>query len=310
MAFTRLRIGRIFAGIADAPAVLGTPRPAWAGLPGDRPLVMGVLNVTPDSFSDGGVHRDPAVAIASGRKMFEDGADIVDVGAESTRPGAPPLDPAEEQARLLPVVRALAAHGPVSADTRNAATMQAALAAGARIINDVSALGHDPSAAGVVARAGCPVVLMHMRGTPQTMQARTDYADVAAEVFNELAARIAAAEAAGIARGNIVADPGIGFAKTAAQNLVLLDRLAGFHGLGVRLLVGASRKSFIGRFGGAATTAERLPGSLAAALFALARGVQLLRVHDVAATVQAVRLWRASADPERITSLDNLPSGS
>ncbi|WP_448586880.1 dihydropteroate synthase [Thermaurantiacus sp.] len=268
---------------------------------------MGVLNVTPDSFSDGGRHLDASAAIAAGRKMFADGADLVDVGAESTRPGAAAIDPAEEQARLLPVVRALAGIGPVSADTRNAATMRAALAAGARVVNDVSGLAHDPDAARVVAEAGCPVVLMHMRGTPETMQARATYADVAAEVFAELAARLGAAEAAGIARRNIVADPGLGFAKTAEQNLVLLERLAAFHGLGVRLLVGASRKSFIGRFGGAASPADRLPGSLAAALVAAARGAHVLRVHDVAETVQALRIWRAAADP---SSLDKLPGRS
>jgi dihydropteroate synthase len=310
IAFTQLCVGGSFAELTAAPATLSTPRPAWAGLPGDRPLVMGVLNVTPDSFSDGGLHFDPAAAIAAGRRMFDDGADIVDVGAESTRPGAAELPPAEEQARLLPVLRALAGAGPLSVDTRHAATMRAALDAGVRIINDVSGLSHDPAAARVVADAGCPVVLMHMRGTPATMQARTDYADVAAEVFAELAGRIRAAEAAGIARRNIVADPGIGFAKTAAQNLVLLQRLAAFHGLGVRLLVGVSRKSFIGRFGGAANPPGRLPGSLAAALFALSRGAQILRVHDVAETVQAVRIWRSCADGERAGGLDNIAGGS
>lgn len=310
VAFTALRIGSAFAGIAEAPAALSAPRPAWAGLAADRPLVMGVINITPDSFSDGGVHLDPDAAIASGRRMFEDGADIVDLGAESTRPGAAPLELAEEHRRLLPVLRALVAHGPVSVDTRNALTMRAALDAGARVVNDVSALTHDALALATVAEAGCPVVLMHMRGTPATMQARTDYRDVAAEVFAELAARIAAAEAAGIARASIVADPGIGFAKTAAQNLELLDRLAGLHGLGVRLMAGASRKSFIGRFAGVPEPANRLPGSLAAALFALARGAQLLRVHDVAATVQAVRLWRACCDPGAAQGLDNRPTGS
>jgi dihydropteroate synthase len=268
---------------------------------------MGVLNLTPDSFSDGGLHLDPRVASEAGRRMFADGADIVDVGAESTRPGAAPLPPEDEQARLLPVLRVLAGRGPVSVDTRNATTMRAALDAGARIINDVSALTHDPRAAATLADAGCPVVLMHMRGTPETMRDHATYADVAAEVLAELSARIAAAEAAGIARENIVADPGIGFAKTAEQNLMLLERLAAFHGLGVRLLVGASRKSFIGRYGGAADPADRLPGSLAAALFAAARGAHVLRVHDVAATVQALAIWRAATDP---ASLDNRPSRS
>lgn len=297
MAFTRLRIGSIFAGIADAPEVLSAPRSPWAGLAVDRPLVMGILNITPDSFADGGRHFETTTAIAAGQRMRREGADIIDIGAESTRPGAAPLDPAEERARLLPVLRALVADGPVSVDTRNALTMRAALDEGARAINDVSALAYDAAAARVVAEAGAPVVLMHMRGTPATMDGLATYADVAAEVFAELAARITAAEAAGIERRNIVVDPGIGFAKTAAQNLVLLDRLAGLHGLGVRLLVGASRKSFIGRFTDAPRPDDRLPGSLAAALFALSRGVQMLRVHDVAATVQALRVWQAAAAP-------------
>jgi dihydropteroate synthase len=290
-----------------AAAAASLPAPILPGLPTDRPLVMGVINVTPDSFSDGGDRLRPEDAIAAGEAMLAAGADILDIGGESTRPGAEPVPPAEEIRRIAPVVAALARRAPVSVDTRHAATMQAALAAGARIVNDVSGLAHDPAAAEVVAAAGCPVVLMHMRGTPATMQAEAVYGDVAAEVLAELAARLGAAEAAGVARRNIVADPGLGFAKTAAQNLVLLDRLAAFHGLGVRLLVGASRKSFIGRFGGAASPADRLPGSLAAALVAAARGAQVLRVHDVAETVQALRIWRAAADP---SSLDKLPGRS
>lgn len=312
LAFTRLRLGGAFAGPSDAPAVLSAPRPAWAGLPGDRPLVMGVVNVTPDSFSDGGDHFDTGVAIAAGEKMFADGADLVDVGGESTRPGAPRMPPEIEQARALPVVRALARLGPVSIDTRQAATMRAALEAGARIVNDVSALAFDPQAAPTVAAAGCPVVLMHMRGTPETMRGLATYADPAAEVLAELAARIEAAEAAGIARERIVADPGIGFAKTPAQNLVMLERFAAFHALGVRLMAGVSRKSFIGRFADVPDVRRRLPGSLAASLFALSRGAHILRVHDVAETVQAVRIWQACADPHAVAgeTLDKLAGGS
>jgi dihydropteroate synthase len=307
LAFARLRVGEAFLGIADAPASLIEARPAWASLPAGRPLVMGVINVTPDSFSDHGRHFDPGAAVDAGLAMLADGADILDVGGESTRPGADTVEVEEELARVLPVVRSLAGQGAVvSIDTRNAATMRAALDAGARAVNDVSGLAHDPAAAGVVAAAGCPVVLMHMRGTPATMRDHTAYADVAAEVFAELAARIAAAEAAGIARANIAADPGIGFAKTPRQNLVLLDRLAAFHGLGVPLLVGASRKSFIGRFAGAPDWA-RLPGSLAAALSAASRGAQVIRVHDVAETVQALRIWRAVADPAEAADLAEPP---
>jgi dihydropteroate synthase len=273
-----------------------SPRPALLpGLPAGRPLVMGTLNVTPDSFSDGGRFLAADRAIAAGEAMRAAGADIIDIGGESTRPGADPVPVAEEQARVLPVIRALAPGGPVSIDTRNAVTMRAALAAGAAIVNDVSALRHDPEALSAVAEAGCPVVLMHMRGTPATMKALATYRDVALDVAEELAARVAEAEAAGIPRGRIVLDPGIGFAKTPAQNLALLARLGVLHGLGCPLLVGVSRKSFIGLYGGAPNTDDRLPGSLAAGLAAVAAGAAILRVHDVAETVQALALWQAIA---------------
>lgn len=271
------------------------PPPVLPGLPDGRPLVMGVINVTPDSFSDGGDHLRPEDAIAAGRAMVAAGADILDVGGESTRPGADRIPPAEEIGRIVPVIAALARLAPVSVDTRNAATMQAALAAGARIVNDVSGLAHDPEAAAVVAAAGCPVVLMHMRGTPATMNALADYADVALDVHDELAERIARAEAAGIARARIVVDPGIGFAKTAAQNLALLRRLPLFRGFGLNLLVGVSRKRFIGHYGDAPDPRSRGPGSLAAALWAAINGASILRVHDVAETVQALKVWRAIA---------------
>ena len=267
----------------------------WAALPG-RPLVMGVLNVTPDSFSDGGDHLDPATAIAAGEQMVADGADILDIGGESTRPGSAAVTPAEEQARILPVIAGLRSAGvPLSVDTRNAATMAAALDAGATIVNDVSALRHDPAAAAVVARRGCPVILMHMRGTPATMTALTTYGDVAADVAAELAATVASAEAAGIARVQIALDPGIGFAKTGEQNLPLLRGLGHIAALGFPLVVGVSRKRFIGTLGGQASPRNRVAGSLAAALFALSRGARILRVHDVAATAEAVRVWHALA---------------
>ncbi|MBW4089496.1 MAG: dihydropteroate synthase [Proteobacteria bacterium] len=255
---------------------------------------MGILNVTPDSFSDGGAHADPAGSIAAGLAMAAAGADIVDIGGESTRPGAPAIDPAEEIRRAVPVVRALAQAGVrVSIDTRNAATMAAALDAGAAIVNDVSALAHDPAAAPLVAARRVPIVLMHMRGTPATMATRATYADIAAEVAAELAARVAAAEAAGIARTAICLDPGIGFAKHAEHSIALLRRLPELAALGYPILVGVSRKGFIGRISGVAAPADRLAGSLAAGLFALARGATLLRVHDVRTTVEAVRVWHA-----------------
>ena len=266
--------------------------PPWAGLaPGA--VVMGILNVTPDSFSDGGDTLAPARAIVAGQQMIDEGAGIIDIGGESTRPGAAPTPSEDEQRRILPVIAALAGRGAlISVDTRSAATMAAALDTGADIINDVSALQHDPAAARLLAERRCPVVLMHMRGTPETMRAYTTYYDVAAEVMAELAARIAAAEAAGIDRSNIAVDPGIGFAKTGEQSVEMLQRLPVLLGLGCRIMVGASRKSFIGRLAGETDPKQRTGGSLAAGMFALAHGATILRVHDVFATIQAVRTWR------------------
>ena len=265
----------------------------WAGLSFDRPRVMGILNVTPDSFSDGDADRSPARAIAAGCALADAGADIVDVGGESTRPGAGAVDPADEIHRILPVVRALAERGIcVSIDTRNAATMEAALDAGAAIVNDVSALAHDPRAARLLAARRVPVVLMHMRGTPATMAAHAVYGDVVAEVGAELAARLEAAVAAGIAREAICLDPGIGFAKRAEHAGALLRRLPELARLGRPLLVGVSRKGFIGRLSGVAEPRARLAGSLAAGLYAVSRGASILRVHDVAQTVQALRVWQ------------------
>jgi dihydropteroate synthase len=258
---------------------------------------MGILNATPDSFSDGGAHLDPGRAIEAGHRMVAEGAALLDIGGESTRPHAAPVPVEEEQRRVLPILRGLRDAGvPLSIDTRNAATMAAALDAGAAIVNDVSALAHDPAAASLVARRGCPVVLMHMRGTPETMAALADYADVAAEVTRELAARIEAAEAAGIARDRIAIDPGIGFAKRVRHSLEMLRRLPLLLNLGCRIVIGVSRKSFISGAADVSDPRDRLPGSLAAALFALSRGASILRVHDVAATVQAVRIWRALAE--------------
>jgi dihydropteroate synthase len=255
---------------------------------------MGIVNVTPDSFSDGGRCFHTAEAIAHGLHLARSGADILDIGGESTRPGAPAITPAEEQARILPVIQVLAAEGiAISVDTRNASTMRAAFAAGARIINDISGLTHDPNAASVVADSDCPVILMHMRGTPATMNDHAIYADVVEDVRRELSALAIKALSAGIHPDRIALDPGIGFAKLAPHSIALLQGLRRFCSLGYPLLVGVSRKSFIGRITDQPDPMQRLGGSLAAALFAAANGAAILRVHDVAETVQALRVWHA-----------------
>ncbi len=269
----------------------------WANLTLDRPHVMGILNVTPDSFSDGGEHVDVDTAIRAGLAMAAAGADIVDIGGESTRPGASLVPPDVECARVVPVIRALADQGVrISIDTRNASTMEAALDAGALIVNDVSGLTHDKRALAVVAERSCPVVLMHMRGTPKTMVSLARYGDVVVEGRRELIDRAAAAIAAGIASDRIAIDPGIGFAKTAEQSVDLLRCLNAFAALGYPLLIGVSRKSFIGRVAGELDASRRLGGSLAAALHAIAHGAAIVRVHDVPETVQAIRLWQELSD--------------
>jgi len=264
--------------------------PPLCGLP-PGPLVMGILNVTPDSFSDGGRHARSEHAIEAGLRMVAEGAAILDIGGESTRPGAPEVSPDEELERILPVIDGLKNSGAhLSVDTRHAATMRAALRAGAHLINDVSALAHDPQAVPALAAETCPVVLMHMRGTPETMQGLTRYGDVAADVTRELGARVEAAVAGGIARARLIVDPGFGFAKTDAQNMELLRRLPLLAGLGCRVLLGVSRKGTLGRISGVARADGRLAGSLAAALAGLVLPGVILRVHDVAETVQAVRV--------------------
>ena len=277
-------------------AALTAPRARFAGLDLSAPRVMGVINVTPDSFSDGGDHFDHGEAVASGLAMQAAGAAILDVGGESTRPGAEPVPEDEELRRVIPTVRGLAEAGAlVSIDTRRARVMAAAVEAGARIINDVTALRGDPESLGVAAESGLPVILMHMQGEPRTMQAKPTYADAALDIFDWLAARVDACVAAGIARARIAVDPGIGFGKTVAHNLQLLEQLALFHGLGCPLVLGVSRKGFIGTLSGAEAPKARMPGSLAAALAGLARGAQIVRVHDVEATVQAITVWQAIA---------------
>ena len=280
-------------------AQLAAPRPPIAGLDWSRPRLMGVLNVTPDSFSDGGEFLPPAAAVAHGRGMA---ADILDIGGESTRPGAAAAPEEEELRRVLPVVEPLARAVVVSVDTRKAAVMRAALAAGARIVNDVSGLTHDPAAL-VAARGAEATVLMHSPGPPATMQRLARYDDVLLDVYDWLEARIAACEAAGLPRGRLIVDPGVGFGKTVEHNLALLRGLSLFHGLGAPLLVGLSRKSFIGRLSADEPPKARLPGSLAGALWAASQGVQILRVHDVAETRQALALWTALRAGDRTSSI-------
>jgi dihydropteroate synthase len=268
--------------------------PAFAGLPTGQPLVMGILNVTPDSFSDGGRHADYASAIEAGHAMLEAGADVLDIGGESTRPGAMPVPPEEECRRILPVIRELAKAATISVDTRNAATMLAALEAGAEIVNDVTALRHDPAAARVLARSEASVILMHMLGDdPRTMQRDPRYGDVALEVAQFLAERVAWVERQGIPRARIAVDPGIGFGKRLPHNLALMDRLPLLAGLGCPILVGVSRKRFIGELSGVEQADQRVAGSVAAAIAAAQRGATILRVHDVAETAQALRVLAA-----------------
>ncbi|MBX9796773.1 dihydropteroate synthase [Sphingomonas sp.] len=267
----------------------------------DQPHVAGILNVTPDSFSDGGRHRDdPEAAAAAGFDQIAAGASLVDLGGESTRPGAPLVWEGDEIARIAPVVERLARAAPVSIDTRKAAVMEAALGRGAQMVNDVSALMWDTRSAEVVAKAGVPVVLMHSpdpaKGPHGGPNASKAYADPLIEVYDWLEARIDAAVAAGIDRARIVIDPGIGFGKGLGDNLALLNGLALFHGLGCPVMLGASRKRMIGALAGEAPVEARLGGSLALAMKGLEQGVQLLRVHDVAETVQAARVWRGLRD--------------
>jgi len=264
----------------------------------DQPLVAAILNVTPDSFSDGGKHvDDPAAAAAAGIDMAAAGATMIDVGGESTRPGAAAVWEGDEIARLVPVVERLARAGAiVSVDTRKAGVMAATLAAGAHIVNDVAALLWDDRALEVVAASGCPVVLMHSPDPREGGHGRTGYANVVTDVFDWLEARIAAVVAGGVDRTRIIVDPGIGFGKTLADNLALLNGLAMFHGLGCPILLGASRKRLIGALSNEAPVGDRLAGSLALALKGVEAGVQILRVHDVAETAQALRVWRGMRD--------------
>ena len=264
----------------------------------DQPQVMGILNVTPDSFSDGGgLHDDPAEAAARGVGMAEAGAAIIDVGGESTRPGAKPVWEGDEIARVVPVIERLGASGTgISIDTRKGAVIAAATAAGAHLVNDVSALTFDEGSLAIAVRGTFPVVLMHHQGTPETMQDAPNYRDALLDVYDWLEARTAAVVAAGVARERLLVDPGIGFGKSLRHNLAILNGLATFHGLGLPIVLGASRKRTVGALAGEAPVGQRLGGSLALALAGAGQGVQLLRVHDVFETVQALRVWRGLRD--------------
>ena len=282
------------------------PRAPWTlgtrTLRFDQPLVAGILNVTPDSFSDGGAHADePAAAAAAGVAMAAAGAALVDVGGESTRPGAPLVWEEDEARRVAPVIERLASAGTlVSIDTRKAPVMEAALAAGAGIVNDVSALLWDSRAVDVVVRSGAPVVLMHSpdpaKGPHGGPDGRDAYRDVVAEVLDWLEVRVDAVVAAGVQRDRIMVDPGIGFGKSLADNLALLNALPALHGLGCPIMLGASRKRLIGALDNEAPVARRLGGSVALALAGAAAGVQVMRVHDVVETIQALRVWRGLRD--------------
>ncbi|MDP5308272.1 dihydropteroate synthase [Paracoccus spongiarum] len=274
---------------ADILAALAAPRAPLAGLTMDRPRIMGIVNATPDSFSDGGQY-DPA---AQAEALLDAGADLLDIGGESTRPGATEVPVADEIARVLPVLRAVAGHTLLSVDTRKAEVAEAALSAGAGMINDVSGFDFDTDLPGVAARAGVPVCLMHAQGLPADMQDDPRYGDVVLDVYDALEARIARAEAAGIPRRRIIVDPGIGFGKTEAHNLAILRRISLYHGLGCPILLGVSRKRLIGSIGDSPVATGRGPGTLALTLAAVAQGVQIHRVHDVAQIRQGLRLWQA-----------------
>lgn len=286
---------------------LTEPRPRFTGLPLDRPHIMGIVNVTPDSFSDGGCHDTTERAIAHGLALAAEGADILDIGGESTRPGSDPVPVAEELRRVIPVIEGLRAKSEIriSIDTRKAEVMRQAAAAGADILNDVSALTHDPAALETAAATGLPVILMHAQGDPKTMNDNPQYSDLPLDVFDFLAGRIRACERAGIPRAKLCVDPGIGFGKHLHHNVQMMANLALLHGLGVPILLGASRKKMIGQLYDVPKAADRMPGSLATVMTAAAQGIQLMRVHDVAATKQALAVWLASnlgTEPARSAS--------
>jgi dihydropteroate synthase len=296
------RMVESYGDVSDLPDIqnITLPRPKFGGVAMDQTRVMGIVNVTPDSFSDGGRLSDASAGVAHGLRLATEGAEILDVGGESTRPGSDAVSVEDEIQRVETVISRLSENHIVSADTRKAAVMTAALKAGARMINDVSALGFDANSAAVVANANAPVILMHAQGEPKTMQLNPRYDDVLLDVYDGLASNVAKAEAAGIQRENICVDPGIGFGKSFKQNLELMAGHSLFHGLGVPVLVGLSRKGFIGAVTGEKAAADRVHGSIGGALQAAAQGVHILRVHDVKPTVQSLRMFTASCDPDSV----------
>lgn len=279
-----------------------TPEPlSFAGMTLDTPRLMGVVNVTPDSFSDGGDFLDAQAAIDHGKRLVDDGAHILDIGGESTRPGSKPITVDEECGRILPVIDGLADIGvPISVDTRHADVMRRAIDAGASIVNDVTALTGDPNSIEVCAETGVDVALMHMQGTPETMQDDPTYDDAALDIVDYMRERIETLEAAGIGRDKICVDPGIGFGKTLEHNLRILSAIDAFHELGVPILLGVSRKSFITKIDRNVPAKDRVAGSIAAAIAGWDRGVQIFRVHDVAETRQALAVWQAIEDAEEL----------
>jgi len=286
--------GEIEGYIAGALARVSMPRPAFAGLSLDRPRLMGILNATPDSFSDGGAHLAPEAAIAHGRTLISAGADIVDIGGESTRPGAVPVGIEEELRRVRPVLAGLSnSTAALSIDTRKSAVMAAAIGAGAAIVNDITALAGDPRSMALAVERQAFVVLMHMQGDPATMNEAPSYRCAPLDVYDFLEDRIEACVTAGLPRAKIAVDPGLGFGKTTEHNVAILERISLLHGLGCGILLGASRKLALGAARRTTEPPQRLGASLGAALGALEQGVQLLRVHDVAATRQAVDVWHA-----------------
>ncbi|MTH62650.1 dihydropteroate synthase [Paracoccus shanxieyensis] len=272
-------------------AALTAPRAPVMGLAMERPQIMGIVNATPDSFSDGGAYD----GLDHARRLIAKGAAIVDIGGESTRPGALEVASPDEIARIIPVIKGARGQAAISVDTRKADVARAAVAAGAGLVNDVSGLDHDPGMAAAVAQMGVALCIMHAQGVPETMQDNPSYGDVLLDVYDAIKLRIDCAMAAGIPRNRIVIDPGIGFGKSQAHNLAILRRISVYHGLGCAVLLGVSRKRFIGAIGGAERAADRAAGTLAVTLAGVAQGIQIHRVHDVADTRQGLALWRAVA---------------
>ncbi len=289
--------GRHNLSVSETLEAIRAPRAPLMGLRLDRPRIMGIVNVTPDSFSDGGKWFDPNNAIDHALKLAEQGADILDIGGESTRPGSDAVAVGDELARVIPVIKGLREKTDklISVDTRKSQVMAAAAEAGADILNDVSALTFDPEALDVASDTGLPVMLMHAQGDPKTMNDNPQYSEVALDVYDFLSERIKVCEDAGIPKAKLIADPGIGFGKNLHHNISVMSALSLYHGLGVPILLGASRKKLIGQLCNVDDPEARVPGSLAAALSGVAQGVQIVRVHDVAETKQALSIWQAAS---------------